>query len=107
MADDVTSVGPRGEPPPEGLSLLARLRGHLIDLTPLRRSRDFRLLFAGLAVSHFGTEITFVVHHRASVAREGYVQPRHRIQRRLLPLPGRTAARRSSRSGSPPRTASA
>jgi MFS family permease len=60
VADDVTSVGPRGEPPPEGLSLLARLRGHLIDLTPLRRSRDFRLLFAGLAVSHFGTEITFV-----------------------------------------------
>jgi membrane protein len=40
-----------------------------------------------------GAEITFVVHHRASVAREGYVQPRHRIQRRLLPLPGRTAAR--------------
>ncbi|HVH99933.1 MAG TPA: YhjD/YihY/BrkB family envelope integrity protein [Enhygromyxa sp.] len=40
-----------------------------------------------------GAEITFVVHHGASVAREGYVQPRHRIQRRLLPLPGRTAAR--------------
>jgi membrane protein len=40
-----------------------------------------------------GAEITFVVHHRSSVAREGYVQPRHRIQRRLLPLPGRTAAR--------------
>jgi MFS family permease len=60
VADDVTSAGPRGEEPPERVSLLARLRGHLIDLTPLRRSRDFRLLFAGLAVSHFGTEITFV-----------------------------------------------
>ncbi len=40
-----------------------------------------------------GTEITFVVHHLSSVAREGYVQPSHRIQRRLLPSPGRTAAR--------------
>lgn len=40
-----------------------------------------------------GAEITFVVHHRASVAHEGYVQPLHRTQRRLLPLPGRTAAR--------------
>ncbi len=40
-----------------------------------------------------GTEITFVVHHLGSVAREGYVQPSHRVQRRLLPAPGRTAAR--------------
>lgn len=40
-----------------------------------------------------GTEITFVVHHLSSVAREGYVQPSHRVQRRLLPSPGRTAAR--------------
>jgi MFS family permease len=56
----VTSAGPRGGEPPERLSVLRRVRGHLIDLTPLRRSKDFRLLFAGLAVSHFGTEITFV-----------------------------------------------
>jgi YihY family inner membrane protein len=40
-----------------------------------------------------GSEITFVVHHLSSVAREGYVQPSHRVQRRLLPSPGRTAAR--------------
>lgn len=40
-----------------------------------------------------GTEITFVAHHLSSVAREGYVQPSHRVQRRLLPSPGRTAAR--------------
>lgn len=40
-----------------------------------------------------GAEITFVVHHLSSVAREGYVQPGHRVQRRLLPSPGRTAAR--------------
>lgn len=40
-----------------------------------------------------GAEITFVVHHVTSVAREGYVQPSYRVQRRLLPSPGRTAAR--------------
>ena len=40
-----------------------------------------------------GTETTFVVHHRSVVAREGYVQPNHRVQRRMLPSPGRTAAR--------------
>jgi YihY family inner membrane protein len=40
-----------------------------------------------------GTEITFVVHHLSSVAREGYVQPSHQVQRKLLPSPGRTAAR--------------
>jgi YihY family inner membrane protein len=40
-----------------------------------------------------GTETTFVVHHRSVVAREGYVQPNYRVQRRMLPSPGRTAAR--------------
>nr|WP_255216570.1 YihY/virulence factor BrkB family protein [Pseudenhygromyxa sp. WMMC2535] len=40
-----------------------------------------------------GAETTFVVHHLSAVAREGYVQPSHRVQRRLLPAPGRTAAR--------------
>ncbi|MFO7567753.1 MAG: YhjD/YihY/BrkB family envelope integrity protein [Enhygromyxa sp.] len=40
-----------------------------------------------------GAEITFVVHHLSSVAREGYVQPSHQVQRKLLPSPGRTAAR--------------
>jgi membrane protein len=40
-----------------------------------------------------GTETTFVVHHRSLVAREGYVQPSYRVQRRMLPSPGRTAAR--------------
>ncbi len=60
MADDVTSAGPRGTEPPERVTQLERFRGHLIDLTPLRRSRDFRWLFGGLAVSHFGTEIAFV-----------------------------------------------
>jgi YihY family inner membrane protein len=40
-----------------------------------------------------GIEAAFVVHHLSAVAREGYVQPSHRVQRRLLPTPGRTAAR--------------
>jgi MFS family permease len=37
------------------------IRHHLIDLGPLRASREFRLLFAGMAVSDVGTEITYVV----------------------------------------------
>ena len=48
--------------PPEARhpGLTARLRGHRIDLTPLRVSADFRRLFAGQAISEFGTQITFV-----------------------------------------------
>lgn len=37
-----------------------RFRGHGIDLTPLRVSRDFRRLFVGQAISEFGTQIAFV-----------------------------------------------
>lgn len=36
------------------------VRALAIDLTPLRVSRDFRLLFAGQAVSFFGSMMTFV-----------------------------------------------
>ena len=36
------------------------LRALAIDLTPLRASREFRLLFAGQAVSFFGSMMTFV-----------------------------------------------
>jgi MFS family permease len=36
------------------------LRALAIDLTPLRASREFRLLFTGQAVSFFGTMMTFV-----------------------------------------------
>jgi MFS family permease len=39
---------------------LGRFRGHGIDLTPLKISADFRRLFAGQAISEFGTQITFV-----------------------------------------------
>jgi MFS family permease len=50
---------PRPDPPPrEGI--LQRARGHLMDLTPLRVSRDFRLLFFGHSVSNFGDEIVAV-----------------------------------------------
>jgi MFS family permease len=33
----------------------------MLDLTPFRVSRDFRILFLGQAVSDFGSEVTFVV----------------------------------------------
>ena len=35
-------------------------RSLALDLTPLRESREFRLLFTGQAVSHFGSMMTFV-----------------------------------------------
>jgi len=50
---------PRPDPPPRG-GLLQRARGHLMDLTPLKVSRDFRLLFFGHSVSNFGDEIVAV-----------------------------------------------
>jgi MFS family permease len=39
---------------------MGRIRGHGLDLTPLRTSADFRRLFAGQAISEFGSQITFV-----------------------------------------------
>ena len=44
-----------------GEGLLARLRRHAIDTTPLRTSTDFRRLFLGRSVSRFGDEIVAVV----------------------------------------------
>ena len=49
---------PRPDPPP---GLLNRARAHLVDLTPLKISHDFRLLFAGKAISDFGDEVVAVV----------------------------------------------
>jgi MFS family permease len=48
--------------PPEARhpGFTVRLRGHGIDLTPLRVSADFRRLFVGQAISEFGTQITYV-----------------------------------------------
>jgi MFS family permease len=50
---------PRPDPPPTR-GLLRRARAHLMDLTPLKVSRDFRLLFIGHSVSNFGDEIVAV-----------------------------------------------
>ena len=39
----------------------SRCARHLMDLTPLRESRDFRLLFIGKSVSDLGDEIVATV----------------------------------------------
>jgi len=50
-----------GPGPPIAPSGLRRMLGRAtLDFGPLRRRRDFRLLFVGQAVSLFGSEITFV-----------------------------------------------
>jgi MFS family permease len=51
---------PRVPPEARHPGFTARLRGHGIDLTPLKISRDFRRLFVGQAISEFGTQIAFV-----------------------------------------------
>jgi MFS family permease len=50
------------ETPPEITppSLLARARGLVIDVTPLKRSRQFRLLWIGETVSDLGSRVTMV-----------------------------------------------
>ena len=57
MADHLGS--PPHDPQPKGF--LARARAHLVDVTPLRVSRDFRRLFVGRSISDFGDEIVAVV----------------------------------------------
>lgn len=42
-------------------SVWQRARGHLMDLTPLKASREFRILFTGRSISDFGDEIVAVV----------------------------------------------
>src|SRR5437667_12696565 len=49
-----------GDEPGRSRGVLARLRSHAIDLSPLRRSRDFRLLLIGTSIAEFGTEVTLV-----------------------------------------------
>ena len=49
----------QGDDEPSGL--LGRIRAHLMDFTPLRESRDFRLLFLGKAVSDLGDVVVDVV----------------------------------------------
>ena len=52
-----------GTPPhdPHARGFLARARDHLVDLTPLKLSRDFRRLFVGRSISDFGDEVVMVV----------------------------------------------
>jgi MFS family permease len=52
-------LGP-APPVPEPGRVRATLRLATIDLGPLRRHRDFRLLFVGMGVSTFGSMITYV-----------------------------------------------
>jgi MFS family permease len=54
VTDQHAEPSPPHPPEPRGL------RRHLLDLSPLRASREFRLLFAGMAISDIGNEITFV-----------------------------------------------
>lgn len=39
---------------------LRGLRALALDLTPLRTSREFRLLWAGQGISFFGSQMTYV-----------------------------------------------
>jgi hypothetical protein len=58
---------PGPEEPTKGL--LARARGRLMDLTPLKVSKDFRRLFIGRSISDLGDEvIAVVIPFQASVA---------------------------------------
>jgi MFS family permease len=56
-AERLSAAPPVAEPPG---GLAGRLRGHLIDVGPLRRHRDFRLLELGQTVSFLGSMITYV-----------------------------------------------
>ena len=47
-------------PPVPSQALRGRLRGIAIDVTPLRRHRDFRLLTAGQGITFLGSMVTYV-----------------------------------------------
>ena len=56
--NEAERLGPAPPVPESGARKLVGLAA--IDLGPLRRHRDYRLLWIGLAVSFFGSEITYV-----------------------------------------------
>src|SRR5262245_55460121 len=58
MADSLTQSETQGQAESKRSGLL---RAFALDLSPLRTSRDFRLLFAGQFVSQFGSSISYVV----------------------------------------------
>ena len=59
--DDIVGAGgPSGQPGPRLSRAGAALKGLAIDITPLRASRDFRLLWIGELISTTGRQITLV-----------------------------------------------
>ena len=62
--------------------MLARLKRIAIDLSPLRESREFRLLVGGQIISNFGTQAAlvalpyqiYVISHSATLV---FVRPMH------------------------------
>jgi MFS family permease len=51
----------RPDPAPDASAgLVARARAHLVDVTPLRESADFRRLFVSMAISDLGDELVAV-----------------------------------------------
>src|SRR5439155_16050267 len=70
-------------PPGRRRALTRRVRGLAIDVSPLRASRDFRLLWTGVLVSQIGSQFTVVAllvqvydltHSSAAVGLIGAVQ---------------------------------
>jgi MFS family permease len=58
--EEPNEAGRLGPEPPVLEGRPSLLRRVAVDVTPLRRHRDFRLLFAGQAVSFLGSMVTFV-----------------------------------------------
>jgi MFS family permease len=57
---DHLPVAPRPDPAPRP-GVVARMRAHVVDFTPLKISAQFRRLFVGKSISDFGDEIIAVV----------------------------------------------
>lgn len=62
MSDDLREAERLGPSPPvpQPGRLRVALRLATVDVGPLRRHRDFRLLFAGMGISSVGSMLTYV-----------------------------------------------
>src|SRR5260221_11335186 len=58
--DEQPDIPPEIPPPLRSPGMLGRARSLLIDLSPVRESREFRLLWIGDSVSDIGSHITAV-----------------------------------------------